>query len=437
MSTLALRGGTPAAHQIQLPRWPIVAQPERDAVAAVLDRGVFTNSGTVEVPALEREYRDYIGATYCLATNAGTAALHCCAAALGLGPGDEAIVPAFTYAASAMFVALAGAQPVFVDVDRDTYNIDPSAIEAAITERTRAIVVVHLHGLAADLDAIQAIADRHSLPIIEDTAQAHGATHRDRIVGTVGACAGTSLNQSKNLPGGEGGFFLTDDPELYKAARRLRYLGEDLEAEQDPAEGRRYWCHGVGCNYRAQELPAAFARAQLRRLDEHNRRALAAGTRLSARLAEIEGIVPPCVPAGRVPVYHIYRVRLERSVIERFPSVRAARDSVLRALHAEGVAASIWQHYPLTAHPAFRRPLAPWHPSRDSALAPYRPEDHPVAAELSESSFVIGSGAHPMAVFDDEAVDAYADAVAKVMGAVDELAVLGQEPFPSNFDPPV
>lgn len=437
MSQLALNGGTPAVTQIQLPRWPLVEQPERDAVAAVLDRGTFTNSGTVEVPALEREYREYVGTDYCLATNAGTHALHCCAVAVGLGPGDEAIVPAFTYAASAMFVALAGAQPVFADVDRATYNIDPASIEAKITERTKAIVVVHLHGLAADMDAIQGIADRHGLPIIEDSAQAHGATYQGKVVGTLGACAGTSLNQAKNLPGGEGGFFLTDDPELYRTARRLRYLGEDLEAEEDPAEGRRYWCHGVGWNYRAQELPAAFARAQLRRLPDHNARALAAGTRLSERLAEIDGIVPPHVPEGRVPVYHIYRARLEDAVVERFPSARHARDTILRALHAEGVAASIWQHYPLTAHPVFRRPLAPWHPSRDTELAPYRPQDHPVAAELSERSFVIGSGAHPMAVFDDAAVDAYADAIAKVLGSLDELVALGLEPFASNDEPPV
>jgi dTDP-4-amino-4,6-dideoxygalactose transaminase len=437
MSQLALSGGAPAAAHVQLAQWPIVEQPERDAVNAVLDRGVFTNSGTVEVPALEQEYRAYVGTDYCLATNAGTHALHCCAVAVGLGPGDEAIVPAFTYAASAMFVALTGATPVFADVDLATYNIDPAAIEAAITPRTKAIVVVHLHGLPADMDAIQAVADRHGLPIIEDTAQAHGALYDGKIVGTLGACAGTSLNQAKNLPGGEGGFFLTNDPEHYKVARRLRYLGEDLEAEQDPAEGRRYWCHGVGWNYRAQELPAAFARAQLRRLPDHNARALAAGTRLSERLAQIDGIVPPHVPAGRVPVYHIYRARLEDDVVERFASPQAARDAILRALHAEGVAASIWQHYPLPAHPVFRRPLAPWHPSRDTPLAPYRREQHAVAADLTDRSFVIGSGAHPMAVFDEAAVDAYADAIAKVLDGVDELAALGLEPFASNFEPAI
>jgi perosamine synthetase len=289
------------------------------------------------------------------------------------------------------------------------------------------------------MTALMDLARRHGLGVIEDTAQAHGARYEGRMVGTIGDCAGTSLNQAKNLPGGEGGLFLTNDPELYRAARRLRYLGEDLEAEGDPAEGRRYWCHGLGFNYRAQELPAAFARSQLSRITETNVAARAAAARLSGRLDQIEGIEPPQVPKGREHVFHIYRARLTEHVINRFPDAIVARDAVVRALHAEGVACGIWQHFPLPAHPAFRRDgVRSWAPDVErEPLAPYRPEQFPVSVDLCERSFVIGSGRYPMAVFDEPSIERYADAVEKVLTNLDELVGLGLEPFASNFEPAV
>src|ERR1700741_5689771 len=174
---LALLGGPRTVTAVNGRRWPEIRDEDRAAIARVLDRGILSGAKAPEVTALEREYAAYHGMRHCVAMNSGTAALHACAVAVGVRPGDEVIVPAFTFIASAMAMSNQGARPVFCDVQPRSYNLDPERIEERITDRTRAIVAVHLHGLPADMDEILAVAERHGLAVIEDSAQSHGAVY--------------------------------------------------------------------------------------------------------------------------------------------------------------------------------------------------------------------------------------------------------------------
>lgn len=430
MSQLALLGGPRALADVTLGLWPDIREEDRQAVNGVLDRGILTGGGSVEAPGFGSDYAAYTGAKHCLPFNAGTAALHACAVAVGMQPGDEAIVPAFTYVASAMAMALHGVKPVFADVEPDTYLLDANDVEHRITERTRAIVAVHLHGLPADLDALQAIADKHGLALIEDISQAHGAKYHGKVVGSLGACAGGSLNATKNLPGGEGGMFLTNDDAYSVSARRLRYMGED-PLDVDPPLGRRYWSHGLGWNYRPQELPFAFARSQLRRLDGYNATAQRNAELLSAGLAELPGVIPPAVPEGREHVWYIYRVRLDPQALGWDGHATELRDRVMAALVAEGVPATIWQHDPLPAFSAFRRAdgtVRPWVEGAEPAeLTPWDPDAFPNAVGICRETFVVGSGATPLAAQSEDAIRAYVEAFRKVIAEIETVKTMDFE----------
>jgi perosamine synthetase len=378
---------------------------------AVLDRGELSGVDGVENTALEREYAAYVGSRFCLSLNSGTAALHCCAAAMDLCPGDEVIVPAFTFIATAMAMCHQGAIPVFCDVDPVRFNLDPQRIGERITDRTRAILPVHLHGMPADIDEIRGIADAHGLAVIEDFAQAHGATYRGRRAGTLGDCGATSLQETKNLPGGDGGLFVCDDEEAHRAASRLRLFGEDL---RELEFGRFYWSHGVGFNYRNHELSAALARSQLKRLDASLGRARENAARLSHHLASIPGIDPPQAASDRQSSWYSYRVILNPAAVGFTGDVRDLRDRVLRALQAEGVPVSIWQDFPLPAHPAFAR--------CDAA-------EHPVSAALPDISFLLTSHTEPLSVLSPCRIDDYATAVRKVFAHLEPLLEAPLEPI--------
>lgn len=401
----------------------------------VLDRGILTGSGSVEVPALAREYAEYVGVRHALVFNAGTAALHACAVAADLRPGDEAIVPAFTYVASAMALTHHGVRPTFCDVDPNTFNLDPASVEQRISHRTRAIVAVHLHGMPCEMNRLLDIASRHGLAIIEDLSQAHGATYNGQKVGTFGLCGGASLNATKNLPGGEGGLFVTNHEECVVAARRLRYMGEDLP-HSDPDAGRRYWSHGIGWNYRGHELPAAFTRSQLARIDEYSATARRNARILTEGLAEIPGLRPPLQPEGSKSVWYIYRVVIEPEEIGFNGEPTDLRDRLVAALTAEGLRATIWQHHPLPAHPAFRRTtFGPWQPAVDAEpLHTWDPGEYPVASRLCDLSFVLGTGSNPLAAQSAEVMHGYIRAVRKVMGNLDLLLTMEFEPPTTSRD---
>ena len=252
-------------------RWPDIRPEDRAAVAAVLERGVLGGVGAPEMTALETDWAAFVGRSACLLFNSGTAAIHAALYALGIGPGDEVITTSYTFAGTWQPILQQGAVPVFVDIDPRTFDLDPARIEERITPRTKAIIAVHIGGMPADLDEILAIAERHELHVIEDACQAHGATYHGRQVGSIGVVGCYSLNSSKILSGGEGGLLVADDPEILARARRLRTFGEDIPelAKLTGWNFRPYTGYSIGWNYRHQEMPAALARSQLKRLPEY------------------------------------------------------------------------------------------------------------------------------------------------------------------------
>ncbi len=405
---LAILGGKAVAASRDTCRWPILTEADYDAVKRVLDRGVLSGRVAPEIRALEKEFASYVGVPACLATNSGTSALHMALASAGVGPGDEVIVPAFTYIATAQAVLHQGATPVFADIDGKTYNLDPETAAERITPRTKAIIPVHLHGLPADLDPINQLAEGSGLTVIEDAAQAHGATYRGRAVGRLGHMAAFSLNSTKNLPAGEGGLFVTDSLELAARAARFRFNGVNPDPGWDPDRPLDgiYDSHAetVGHMYLPSELTSALARSQLTRLQLTTERSISNAARLTARLSELPGIEPPVVPPDRTHVFHKYRVRVNPEPAHVNLSCKEFRDIVLQALRAEGVELSLWQTQPLPYHPLFA--------SR---------EPYPEATAALDSSFVVGSQSYPLFAQPLELVDQWAEAFEKVWNHLGEL----------------
>ena len=300
-------------------------------VCHVLRSGQYV--GGPEVEALEEEFARYCGVSYAVSVNSGTAALHTALLALGLGPGDEVITVAHTFAATVEAIVATGASPVFVDIDPDSYTMDPGQLEAAITPRTRAIIPVHLYGQPADLEPILTIAAARGLAVIEDACQAHGATYRGRRVGSLGAIGCFSFYASKNLgAAGEGGMAVTDSPLYAERIRRLR----------DHGQGHRYQHEVLGFNYRLPALQAAVLRVKLPHLDAWNERRRAHAAAYGRLLADLDVALPGERPDSS-HVYHLYVIRSQ------------ARDRLREHLAAQGIASGI--HYPLPVHlqPAYQQ----------------------------------------------------------------------------------
>ncbi len=419
MQPLALHGGTPAVPAGTHIRWPVLGEDERHAVLGVLERGVLSGQLAPEVRGLEREFADFVGSRYCLATNSGTSALHLALIGAGVQSGDEVIVPAFTFVATAMAVLHQGAVPVFVDVEPQTFGMDPSQLEAAITPRTRAIVPVHLHGVPCELQPIAEVAARRGLLLIEDSAQAIGARYRGRMAGTLGLAGAYSLQSSKSMASGEGGLLVTDDETVYRRAQAARMFGEDTRPEDEASydlahalDGNRaYDSAAVGWNYRTSELPAALARAQLRRLEHWNGNAAANAELLTRRLRELPGVTPPPVPTDRIPAFHKYRVQLDASRLGVDAQPVVVRNAVLRALRAEGCEVVLWQTLPVPGQTLFQRMDTPAHD-----LARY-----PVTCAILDRSLCLFSQTYPIAPQPRALVEAYAEAFARVWMRLPEV----------------
>jgi perosamine synthetase len=255
------------------------------------------------VKRFEQDFAAYCGVRYGVATHNGTVALHLALAALGIGPGDEVILPTLTFVATANAVVYTGATPVFVDSEPHTWNIDPEAVTQAITPRTRAVIAVHLYGHPADMDSLRALTDQHGLTLIEDAAEAHGARYRDRRVGSLSDVATFSFFGNKIITTGEGGMVLTDDSEL---AERCFFLENQARHKENP-----YWHPEIGYNYRMTNLQAALGVAQLERIEE----LIAVRVRNAAyyghRLTNIAGLNPPPRAQWAENVYWMYTVLVE------------------------------------------------------------------------------------------------------------------------------
>ncbi len=315
---------------IQVPYLDLRAQyqsikPEIDsAIAKVLDSSQFV-LGT-EVLGFEQEFAAYCGAAECIALNSGTSALHLALLAAGVGPGDEVITVPFTFVASVAAILYAGARPVLVDIDPRSFAMDPTAIGAAITTRTKAILPVHLFGQPADMDPILEVARRNNLVVIEDAAQAHGAQYKSRPVGSLGDIACFSFYPTKNLGAyGEGGAVTTNNTEYAQRIRMLRDWGQD----------RKYHHLLRGFNYRMEGLQGAILRVKLRHLDQWTEARRAAAGKYNRLLAGCGVELPTEMPWAR-HVYHVYTLRTED------------RDALQESLHAGGIQTAV--HYAIPAH---------------------------------------------------------------------------------------
>jgi len=435
--SLAVNGGAPAVPEGLTRLWPPMGEAERSAVLRVLDSGILSGSHAPEVTALEKEFAKYTGSSHCLTTNSGTAALHIAVAAAGIGPGDEVITSAFTFLASALAVLHHNAVPIFADIDPVTFNISSAEIERKITPRTRAIMPVHIHGLPADMDEILAIARKHNLIVIEDAAQAHGATYKGKKTGTLGDMGAFSIQSSKNLSAGEGGFFVTDHDAFHERANCVRQFGEEA-ADTTPAgidtkhpldDLRDYNAVTMGWMYRMTSLTAAIARCQLARLDEHNGNAKRNAEYLTGRLKGLDLLTPPSVPTDRTSIFHKYRVRLHPERLEAGLDPKRFRNAFLKSLRQEGVETVLWQVTPVPSQVLFQEQVGygkgcPW--TCHKSTVEYRNERYPETVSLLDNSVVIGSQSAPLAGQDIELMHRYADAFEKVLADRDTLIRLSK-----------
>jgi dTDP-4-amino-4,6-dideoxygalactose transaminase len=303
-------------------------QSIKDEIDAAIARVIENTSFILgpEAEAFEQSFAEYVGARFCLGLNSGTAALHLALLAAEIGAGDEVIVPANSFFATAEAVSVTGATPIFVDADPVSYAIDATKIEEAITERTRAIIPVHLYGQSADLDPILEIARRRRLLVIEDAAQAHGAEYKGRRVGALGDIGCFSFYPGKNLGAyGEGGAVVTNDEHL---AHRVRLL-------RDHGSAQKYRHEIVGYNFRLEGIQAAVLNVKLRHLDRWNELRRAHAARYTELLQNTTLVLPTEMPYGR-HVYHLYVVQTEE------------RDDLQRVLSEAGIQSGI--HYPIPIH---------------------------------------------------------------------------------------
>jgi dTDP-4-amino-4,6-dideoxygalactose transaminase len=324
---LAVDGGVPV-RQRPFQGWPIWDEREEQALLGVLRSGQWGIGGQ-ETELFEQEFAQAIGTQFALSVSNGTHALEAALRAAGVTYGDEVIVPPYSFVATATAVLLVGAVPVFADIDPATYTLDPAAIEAAITPRTRAIIPVHIAGCPADMDRINALAARHGLVVIEDTCQAHGAQWRGKATGSVGALGCFSFQSSKNINAGEGGAITTSDPALFDKAWSFKNCGR--------VQGGLWYQHDViGDNYRLSQFQAAVLRVQLTRMEEWAERRATNGSYLCDGLRQIGGLTPQ-TPDERVTRhgFHFILTRYDPQAFGGWP-----RERLIAALHAEGIPAS-------------------------------------------------------------------------------------------------
>jgi dTDP-4-amino-4,6-dideoxygalactose transaminase len=322
---LALNGGSPIRKE-PFPQWPIFNQDDEKMLIEVLHSGNWGRHAGVYVDKFEASFAEYLSSPYCIAVMNGSVALRIALMAAGIQAGDEVIVPAYTFIATASSVIEVNAVPIFVDIDPQTYCLSLKEVEEAITERTRAIIPVHFAGQAVDMDALINIARKNNLIVIEDAAHAHGAEYKGQMLGTIGELGCFSFQSSKNLTAGEGGAIVTNNDHFERICRSLHTCGRFPESAW-------YEHYLPGGNYRMTEFQAGMLLSQLERLDEQTRIRDYNGQYLNRKLADIPGIHP--LKRGFGETRHSYHLYIFRYVSEEFDGL--SRERFLEALSAEGI----------------------------------------------------------------------------------------------------
>ena len=339
---LAINGGPKTLDKVF--DWPIFDETDVNAITEIAKSGAWGNpdcAGVVE--QIENDFAVYCGSKYALSCVNGSVALRLALIACGVKPGDEVIVPPYTFIATASIVLEANCVPVFVDIEPETYNMDPKEVEKAITYKTKVIIPVHFAGQSCDMDALQEIASKHNLRIIEDAAHAHGGEYKGKKLGSIGDAGCFSFQSSKNLTSGEGGMIVTDDEELYDMMNSLRNVGRIKG-------GQWYEHHNLGCNYRLTQLQAALLTTQLSRLEEQTQRRNENGLYLNSLLEKIDGISPLTRGHGEtLHTYHIYIFKYDKASFNNL-----SKKDFADMLAAEGVPSFMGYPEPLYKQPLFQ-----------------------------------------------------------------------------------
>ena len=343
VNQLAFYGG-PKTVSKQFP-WPIYDEAEVNAVVEVVKSGAWANPNCDGLVAkFEMEFSAFCGSKYAITCANGSVAIRLALMACGVKPGDEVLIPPYSFIATASVVVEVNCVPVFVDIDPETYNISPSEIEKAITPRTKAIIPVHFAGQACNMDEIMAIANKHNLKVIEDACHAPGGEYKDKKLGSIGHAGCFSFQSSKNLNSGEGGIVITDDEDLFKMVASLRNVGR-------VKGGQWYEHHFLGCNYRITQLQTAILSLQLKRLEAQTQSRNENGLYLNSLLQSIPGITPLARGHGEtLHTYHLYIFKYDKTYFNNI-----SKREFAELLAAEGVPSFMGYPEPLYKQPVFQQ----------------------------------------------------------------------------------
>jgi len=414
MTILALKGGSKAItlDDTEALKWPLIGDEEINAVINLLKKGELSISE--ETYAFEKEFADYLGVKYALAHNNGTAAIHAAFFAVGVGPGDEVIAPSYTYWATVMPILSCNAIPVFAEIDPKNLCLDPDDVKKKITPQTKAIIVVHLWGMPAEMDELLEIAQENNIALIEDASHAHGAEYKGRKVGGIGDIGCFSLQTSKLMIGGEGGILVTNNKEYYE---RAVLLGHYERIPKLSVKYRKYAYTGFGWKYRISPLAAAIARIQLRHLDERNAKRNRNLEYLDRELNKIKGIETFETPPYVKRVYYEYRIKFNPEELGGIP-----REKIIEALQAEGAKVSEERYPLLHLQPVFKERNiygkgCPFDCPHVKKRIYYKKGDLPVTEMLHER--LLRLPAFPNA--EKALLDQYVDAFRKVTENIDKL----------------
>jgi perosamine synthetase len=424
MKNLAIYGGKPVISANDIKNWPPIDESDEKLVLAALHEK--SQARSTYTALLEKEFKEFSDNSHAYFCSCGGAALHMCIAGCGIGAGDQVIVTAYTWPSSASCILHNMAVPVFVDIDPETFLIDPAKIEAAITPRTKAIMVVHLHGLCCDMDPIWAIAKKYQLKIIEDACQAHNSLYKGKAAGTLGDCAAFSFNQNKCMTSGEGGIFVTNDPEIFKRAMSLTEFCDMQPVKEAP----EYPAYAFGYKFCNNEITAAYALAQLRKFPGYYQQLLANAHTLHDELqkAQIKGLKLPFEPDNCTHNWYNYNLRIDFDALgmadKSIGEKSQLRHAVCKALQAEGIICGVWQHCILPEMTIFRAKNAyghgyPWAvPGADQGVD-YDPAKFPHAVKYCYSHIAIVQILR--APNDTSLARKVAEAIKKVFAHIEEI----------------